>query len=267
MNAIDIICLVIILLFTLLGLWHGLLRGIFRLLAWAAAIAGAYFANSFLSEYVAEFLETNSFSATLVCICIGFLVPFLGFLFISHVINKSISGTAAGKADRILGGVFGAIKAILICFVLLTILHILPFGGVLHEKRDNALAYSTYKCALKLFGYSTEPVDLVGVAERKASEFTKSLTDRAAEKANEVAKEATEKATEAAKDAIKEATDKAAESAKDAAKEALDKATEKASDISDKATETAKDVIEKAAETASEKASAAAKTVKDDLAK
>jgi membrane protein required for colicin V production len=241
MNAIDIICLVIILLFTLLGLWHGLLRGIFRLLAWAAAIAGAYFANSFLSEYVAEFLETNSFSATLVCICIGFLVPFLGFLFISHVINKSISGTAAGKADRILGGFFGAIKAILICFVLLTILHILPFGGVLHEKRDNALAYSTYKCALKLFGYSTEPVDLVGVAERKASEFTKSLTDRAAEKANEVAKEATEKATEAAKDAIKEATDKAAESAKDAAK----------------------DVIEKAAETASEKASAAAKTAKD----
>jgi membrane protein required for colicin V production len=173
------------------------------------------------------------------------LVPFLGFLFISHVINKSISGTAAGKADRILGGFFGAIKAILICFVLLTILHILPFGGVLHEKRDNALAYSTYKCALKLFGYSTEPVDLVGVAERKASEFTKSLTDRAAEKANEVAKEATEKATEAAKDAIKEASDKAAESAKEAAK----------------------DVIEKAAETASEKASAAAKTVKDDLAK
>ena len=245
MNAIDIICLVIILLFTLLGLWHGLLRGIFRLLAWAAAIAGAYFANSFLSEYVAEFLETNSFSATLVCICIGFLVPFLGFLFISHVINKSISGTAAGKADRILGGFFGAIKAILICFVLLTILHILPFGGVLHEKRDNALAYSTYKCALKLFGYSTEPIDLVVVAERKASELTKTLTDRAAEKANEVAKEATEKATEAAKDAIKEATDKAAESAKDAAK----------------------DVIEKAAETASEKASAAAKTVKDDLAK
>ena len=173
------------------------------------------------------------------------MVPFLGFLFISHVINKSISGTAAGKADRILGGVFGAIKAILICFVILTILHILPFGGVLHEKRDNALAYSTYKCALKLFGYSTEPVDLVGVAERKASEFTKSLTDRAAEKANEVAKEATEKATEAAKDAIKEATDKAAESAKEAAK----------------------DAIEKAAETASEKASTAAKTVKDDLAK
>ncbi|MBO5531447.1 MAG: CvpA family protein [Fibrobacter sp.] len=241
MNAIDIICLVIILLFTLLGLWHGLLRGIFRLLAWAAAIAGAYFANSLLSEKVAEFLETSDFSATLVCICIGFLVPFLGFLFISHIINKSISGTAAGKADRILGGVFGAIKAILICFVILTILHILPFGGVLHEKRDNALAYSTYKCALKLFGYSTEPVDLVGVAERKASEFTKSLTDRAAEKANEVAKEATEKASEAAKDAIKEATDKAAESAKEAAK----------------------DVIEKAAETASEKASAAAKTVKD----
>ena len=230
MNTIDIVCLIIILLFTLLGLWHGLLRSIFRLLAWAAAIAGAYFANSLFSETISKTLETSDFSTTLVCICIGFLIPFLTLLFIGHIINRSISGTVAGKADRILGGVFGAIKAILICFVILTILHILPFGGVVQEKRDNALAYSTYKCVLKLFGYSTEPFDLVGFAERKASEYTKTLTDKASEKANEIAKDAAEKASEAAKDAIKEATDKAAESAKEATKEAIEKATEKVSD-------------------------------------
>ena len=197
MNIIDIVCLVIIFLFTLLGLWHGLLRGIFRLIAWATAIAGAYFANSLFSESISETLDVSGFSATLVCFCIGFLIPFLFFLFIGHLINKSISGTVAGRADRILGGVFGAVKALLICFVILTILHILPFGGVIHEKRDNALAYSTYRCALELLGYSSEPVDLVGVAERKASEFTKSLTDKAAEKASEVAKDAVDKASDA----------------------------------------------------------------------
>jgi len=52
MNTIDIVCLVIILFFTLIGIWHGFLRGIFRLLAWAAAIAGAYFANSLFSETI-----------------------------------------------------------------------------------------------------------------------------------------------------------------------------------------------------------------------
>lgn len=252
MNTIDIICLVLILLFTLLGLWHGFLRGIFRLIAWAAAIAGAYFANNLLSETIADALETSPFSTTLVCICLGFLVPFLVFLFIGHLLNKSISGTVAGKADRILGGVFGAIKALLICFVILTILHILPFGGVVHEQRENALSYSSYKCVLKLMGYSTEPLDLVGVAERKASEFTKSLTDKASEKANEVAKEAADKATEVAKEAVQEATDKATEAAKEA---------------TDKAIETAKESTKEAIEKATDKASAATQSIQDEIAK
>ena len=48
MNAIDIVCLVIILFLMLLGLWQGFFRGIFRLIAWAAGIAGAYFASDLL---------------------------------------------------------------------------------------------------------------------------------------------------------------------------------------------------------------------------
>lgn len=234
MNVIDIVCLVLVFFFTMLGVWHGFLRGIFRLVAWAGAIAGAYFANKFLFDTVADLLQASRFSTSLVCICIGFLPPFLLFLFISHMVNKAINGTVAGRVDRFLGGAFGAVKALLICFVLLTILHILPFGGVLHEKRDSAMAYSAYKCALKLFGYSIEPVDLVGVAERKASEFTQSLTNKASEKATEIATEASEKAGEVAKEAVKEATDRVSEAAQNASpsavQEALSSAKEKTID-------------------------------------
>lgn len=227
MNSIDIVCLVIILFFTLIGVWHGFLRGIFRLLAWAAAIAGAYFANSLLSETIAEALETSTFSTTLVCICIGFLIPFLALLFIGHIVNKAITGTVAGKADRILGGVFGVIKALLICFVILTIFHIFPFGGVVKETRDDAVAYSAYKGALETMGYSSEPLDLVGVAERKASEFTKNMANKATEKATEIAKEKVN-------EAIQEASEKAADAAKESVQKAVDDAVDK---ISDKAPE------------------------------
>ncbi len=224
MNTIDIVCLVIILFFTLIGIWHGFLRGIFRLLAWAAAIAGAYFANSLFSETISNTLETSPFSTTLICICIGFLVPFLSLIFISHIVNKAISDTVAGKADRILGGVFGILKAILICFVFLTILHILPFGGVVQESRNDAIAYSAYKKSLNFMGYSSDPVDLVGVAERKATEFTKNMANKAAEKATEAAKEA---AKEAVTEAISDAKENVAGTIKDSADSVAKKANVK----------------------------------------
>ena len=222
MNAIDIVSLVIILLLMLLGLWHGFFRGIFRLIAWAAGIAGAYFACGLLANFISDLLQTSAFSTKLVCMCIGFLVPFLVFLFIGHFLQRITQGTTVGKADRVLGGIFGVIKALLICFVLLTILHLFPFGGIIPETRDNAFAYSAYKASIEMMGYSSQPVNLLEVAEQKASEITKSITDKAAEKASEAAKEAADKATEAVKESAKDAADKATEVAKESVKNAVD---------------------------------------------
>jgi len=234
MNAIDIVCLVIILFLMLLGLWHGFFRGIFRLIAWAAGIAGSYFACGLLADFISRTLQASAFSTKLVCMCIGFLVPFLLFLFIGHFLQHITAGTTVGKADRILGGIFGVIKALLICFVLLTILHLFPFGGIIPETRDNAFAYAAYKASIEMMGYSSEPVNLLDVAEKKASEVVKNATDKAAEKASEVAKDAADKAVDAAKDAAKEAADKAVDAAKDAAENAAKNAAEKVEEASKK---------------------------------
>ena len=222
MNAIDIVCLIIILFLMLLGLWHGFFRGIFRLIAWAAGIVGAYFACDLLSDFVSSTLQASAFSTKLVCMCIGFLVPFLLFLFVGRFLQHITENTTVGKADRILGGIFGVIKALLICFVLLTILHLFPFGGIIPETRDTAFAYDAYKATLELMGYSSKPVNLLDVAEKKANEITKSITDKAAEKASEAAKNAADKATEVVKESAKEAADKAAEVAKESVKDAVD---------------------------------------------
>lgn len=226
MNTIDIVCLALMTFLALIGVWHGLLRGIFRLIAWATAVVGAYIANANFAETVANSLGCSSFSATIVCLCIGFLVPFLLFLFIGHVVNRAVSDTVVSKVDRILGALFGIVKAVLILFVLLTIMHVLPFGGVIKETRDTAVAYKLYQSTLETLGYSSDPIDLVDVAEKKATEFTKNITDKAAEKATEVASEAASRAATAAKDAA----DKALEEAKDAAKAAVDQTQKKAAD-------------------------------------
>lgn len=226
MNTIDIVCLVIILFFALLGVWRGFIQGVFRLLAWASAIAGAYFANGLLNETLTGF-GFSHFSAMIACCCIGFLVPFLGFTFLGHIINKAIEKTVVSKVDRILGGISGMIKACLICFVILSVFHVMPFGDAILDARNNAVSYKIYQMSLESLGYSSEPIDLVDVAEKKASEYTKNIADKASEKASEVVKDAADKATEKATEAAKEAATKAAESAKNSAKEAMDKAADK----------------------------------------
>ena len=229
MNWIDIFCLVCILILTLIGIWRGFLKDLFRLIAWAAALAGAYFAQDLLADIIATNLEITGFTVRLVCICIGFLVPFILLFMIGHFVQKSIANTSAGKLNRILGGILGACKAWVICFIFLSILHILPVSGDLKETRNNATAYNFYKFNLELFGFSSEEPDLLGIAEKKATELSKELTDKAVEKAKE---EATQ-AAEAVKDSIVDAAKAAADSIKEASEKAAKKARKKAKRVID----------------------------------
>lgn len=217
MNTLDIVSLVLILILSLLGIWRGFLRGIFRLIAWGGAIAGAYYANDLMADTIQSY-GFGAFSTTIICIAIGFLVPFLLLHFIGHLLNKAIADTKFGTADRVLGGILGFIKAFMILFALFTILHIMPFGETVISTRDDSASYSVYKTTLELMGFSSEPIDLVNVAEQKASELTNNIVEKASDKAAEVAKEATDKATEAAKEiateTVKSVTEKATEEAK-----------------------------------------------------
>ena len=216
MNWIDIACAACLLVFGIIGLWRGLLSSVFRLCAWVAAILGAYFAQGLLGDFFIHNFAFSDFTAHLICTCIGFLVPFLLFSLIGHIVGDSIKNTIVGKTNRILGMLFGIIKAVLVCFVLLTILHLLPVEGNLKNLRNNAIAYSVYKSSLMTMGYSSNEVDLRKLATEKASELTKSFTDKAIN--------STEQAADSAKAAVKNAADsvttkvtETAEKAKDAA--------------------------------------------------
>ena len=216
MNWIDITCSACLLVFGALGLWRGLLGSVFRFCAWVSAIFGAYFAQSLFGDFFVRNFAFGDFASHLICTCIGFLVPFLLFTFIGHLVGDSIKNTIVGKTNRILGLLFGLIKAVLICFVLLTILHLLPVEGNLKNLRNDAISYSIYKSSLETMGYSSDEVNLRKMAKEKASELTKTITDKA--------KGSTEQTADSAKAAVKNVADslsnkvsETAERAKDAA--------------------------------------------------
>ena len=238
MNWIDIACAACLLIFGVIGLWRGLLGSVFRLCGWVAAILGAYFSQDLFSSFVIQNFVFSEFTARLICISVGFLIPFLLFSLIGHIVGDSIKNTIVGKTNRILGLAFGLLKASLICFVLLFILHLLPVQGNLKDMRDNAVAYSIYKSTLESFGYSSDEVNLRKMAKEKASELTKTITDKAKGSTEETADSLKNAATETANEVANKVSETAAK-AKDAAiaaKDAAVKSLEKSKTDSTKKT-------------------------------
>ncbi len=202
MNWIDIISLTLALLFGIVGLWRGLLVSVFRLCAWIAAIFGAIFAQDIIGSFIATNMALGSFAVKLVCMSVGFLVPFLTVTFIGHIVNRFVTSTILSKANRLLGGLFGFMKGVIICGVLLAIIHIIPASGDFKTLRNSAVAYAGFKYCLESMGYSSNEIDLRNVAEKKASQLTNAITGKAVEKAKETAIQV----ADSAKKAVQEAT-------------------------------------------------------------
>lgn len=198
---IDIVCCVIIAIFALLGLWHGLLKSIFKLVAWVAGLLGAYFAKDVIGNFIATNLEIDGLTVKIICVCVGFLVPFLLFSFIGHFLHNIVKDSAISGVNRLLGAGLGVVKALILCFLFLTIIHLIPASGGLRDARNSALSYSAYRWSLETMGISSEEVDIIDMAEKKATEMADSAVDAAKEAAEKEAEKAVENAKKAAKDA------------------------------------------------------------------
>ena len=164
-------------------------------------------------------MEIDGLTVKIICVCVGFLVPFLLFSFIGHFLHNIVKDSAISGVNRLLGAGLGVVKALILCFLFLTIIHLIPASGGLRDARNNALSYSAYRWSLETMGISSEEVDIIDMAEKKATE----MADSAVDAAKEAAEKEAEKAVENAKKAAKDAAIKAVEGST----KAMDKAAEK----------------------------------------
>ena len=248
MNWLDIVCSALLLAFALVGLYRGLLRSIFRVIAWILGIVGAYCSHLFLSDFVIENFDVSSIAVKPICLIVGFGVPFALSQLAGYFLHSAVNHSIISKPNRIFGALFGILKGGILCFVILTIAHILPLKeGQLFEIRENAVAYDLYLNSLELMGYPTERKVLFKKAGKKAKALTKGITEKASEKAKEGAEEIADKAKEDAENAAENIANKAKEAAVDAAGKAIDKVS---NNISDKVADEISEKKDSAAEAA-----------------
>lgn len=147
MNVLDIV-LAALLLF---GLIRGFMKGLFvEVASLVALVAGVYGAIHF-SDFAASFLETkvdwNEKTINITAFAITFVIIVIVIALAGKALTKLADFAALGILNKLLGGVFGALKIGLILSVLLIVFdsmnNTIPFAD--EEDLKDAILYEPVK--------------------------------------------------------------------------------------------------------------------------
>jgi membrane protein required for colicin V production len=143
MHTLDIIIAVISLFFLILGIKRGLIGEIIRLLAMASGFIVGFFYYEDFSPYLQVIRVPsnirNAISFVILYVCAALLVLGIGWL-----IKKAVHLTPLGIIDRILGGLVGLLKAMMIAWVVC--LSISSFTAKKFQSDfSRSVMYSTFK--------------------------------------------------------------------------------------------------------------------------
>lgn len=121
MSVIDIVLGALI----LFGLVRGFMKGFFvevsSLIALVAGIYGAIHFSNFAAEFLQTKTEWNEKTINIVAFAVTFIIIVLAIALAGKALTKLADFAALGIINKLLGGVFGALKIALILSVVLNI--------------------------------------------------------------------------------------------------------------------------------------------------
>ncbi len=128
LGALDWILLAIVVASLLIGAWRGLVFEVLSLLAWIAAfVVAQWFAGA-----AAAWLPMGNASES-VRYAAGFVIVFLVTIFACHLIaalvKKLVEAVGLRPVDRVLGAVFGVMRAFVLVLVLGVVAQLTPLGA------------------------------------------------------------------------------------------------------------------------------------------
>jgi membrane protein required for colicin V production len=115
-NWLDIVLLVILILTAIVGIFKGLVKQVIGL---AAVIAGLVLASLYYEGAAGIFgtFVKNKLLGNFLGFLLIFVVVLVAGGILGHLITKAMKGPLA-LANRLFGGIFGAVKGVLICGIL-----------------------------------------------------------------------------------------------------------------------------------------------------
>jgi membrane protein required for colicin V production len=154
-NALDIFSLLVIFLFSGLGIYHGLIKSISSL---ASIIIGLFLAKK-LSPALAEILSYIHIpnSNGLIGFLIIFFFFFLAAKIIFHIIQKFWKNSALSLIDRVLGGILGFAKGVIITVIIFSVMQLaLPKDSAI--LKDSSLVPYSNKILVTAKGFVPQDI-------------------------------------------------------------------------------------------------------------
>ena len=116
MNWIDALILIIMVLSSIFGIWRGLVREIFSLVTWIFALLVARRYSDVLANLLFSSFDNQTISYVVAFALIFIIVMMLGTL-LNFLLSKLLVFTGLKFIDRLLGGVFGIARGVIISFI------------------------------------------------------------------------------------------------------------------------------------------------------
>jgi membrane protein required for colicin V production len=113
MNTLDLIVLLVLLLAVIRGLMRGMVDTLFSLVAWILAFVLGKWGASVAAPLLPVAVESPSIRY-FAAFAVIFLVVLIGVLLIGHAFATLVKAAGLGSADRLLGGVLGLAKGLVI---------------------------------------------------------------------------------------------------------------------------------------------------------
>lgn len=152
MNSFDAVILVILVIFTLLGMWRGLLREIITILTWVLSFALAWlFAGRF--AYYFAFVSDAPVARQVVAFVAIFFVIFTAGTAVSWLIHKYLPPKNFLRAVNVVfGGLFGAARGAVIIISIFLVAGLTSFPQR-SWWRESAISPYFERAALYVSGY------------------------------------------------------------------------------------------------------------------
>lgn len=125
MNGLDYVILAVLAISALIGLLRGFVRETVSLLTWIAAFWLAMSYSDALASHLAWMITTPS-----IRLAAAFIAIFLGVLIVGMIVNFILAGllkkAGVRTSDRILGGVFGIARGLLVVALVVVLVQLTP---------------------------------------------------------------------------------------------------------------------------------------------
>ena len=142
MNYLDIIIAIILFLFGWKGLRKGLIIEVVTLLAFGVGIYGAMHFSDFTAAHLQDFMEIKPQYLNTIAFVLTFIILVVLVNLIGRLVSKWVKSMNLGFFDKLGGFLFGIIKGVLLCSVLLMVLNNFQLLGVVKpEVKEKSKLY------------------------------------------------------------------------------------------------------------------------------